>query len=67
MLVADYLNFERAAHLAYILLPGDAAAIREPWRVAVSFLAAACGSDLLRLHLPFLEQIPQTKIRAVLQ
>ena len=67
VLVADYLNFERAAHLAYIPLPGGAAAIREPWRVAVSFLAAALGSDFLKLRLPFAEQIPRTKIQAVLQ
>jgi hydrogenase maturation protein HypF len=67
VLFADSLSFERAAHLAYIPLPGGAAAIREPWRVAVSFLAAAFGPDLRKLRLAFLERIPQAKIQAVLQ
>src|SRR6201998_3011328 len=35
MLLADYRDFERAAHFEYIALPGGAAAIHEPWRVAL--------------------------------
>jgi len=67
VLVADYLNFERAAHLAYVPLPGGAAAICEPWRVAVSYLSSAFGLDLLKLPIPFLQQIPQPRILTVLQ
>jgi hydrogenase maturation protein HypF len=43
-LVADLDGFERAGHLAPVALPGGAAAIREPWRMAVSW-AAALGDD----------------------
>ncbi len=39
VLVAGYEEFERAAHLDYVPMPGGAAAIREPWRMAVSYLA----------------------------
>jgi hydrogenase maturation protein HypF len=40
VLVADWAGFERAAHLAYVPMPGGAAAIRRPARMAVGTLCA---------------------------
>ncbi len=40
-LVADLAGFERAAHLAPVPMPGGAAAIRQPWRMAAAYLDAA--------------------------
>ncbi|GII83697.1 carbamoyltransferase [Sphaerisporangium siamense] len=38
-LVADLTGFRRAGHLATVPMPGGAAAIRQPWRMAAAYLA----------------------------
>jgi hydrogenase maturation protein HypF len=43
ILVGDVRGFERAAALWPVRMPGGAAAIREPWRMACAWLAEACG------------------------
>ena len=45
VLVADEKGFQRMAHLDPVPMPGGEAAIREPWRMAVSYLRAAFGPD----------------------
>lgn len=63
-LVADRGEFQRFAHLRYIDLPGGEQAIREPWRVARSYLHSifpgegAWGADLFR-------PVPEAPIRFV--
>lgn len=60
-LVSDYTEFERAAHLKYIRLPGGDAAIREPWRIAVSLLYEVYGEDFVELELDFTKHLNKEK------
>ena len=42
-MIADIDGFERAGQFHYVALPGGEAAIKEPWRTAISFIMSAAG------------------------
>lgn len=65
VLVADERKFDRAAHLAYVPLPGSAAAIRQPWRMGLSYLHAAFGKEVENLTLPFLAGIDGARVATI--
>jgi len=67
VLIADYCGFERAAHFEYVPLPGGSAAIHEPWRMAVSYLAHYFGRDFLSIPIPFVRTLDPRKTELLLQ
>ena len=67
VLVADCRGFTRAAHLIPVPMPGGTAAIREPWRMALSHLRAADVAVVDHPGLPFLKSIDRQQIAVLFQ
>ena len=62
ILLADLKKFDRAAHLAYIPMPGSTAAIQEPWRMGISYLLDSFGEAFREFNLPIFQAIDDQKI-----
>ncbi len=56
VLLADLCDYERLAHFEAVPMPGGAAAVREPWRMAAAYLDSVYdggipeGLDVVRRH-----------------
>jgi len=55
-LVVDYKSFTRAGHLEPVPMPGGAAAIERPYRMAFSYVYSLLGEEALGRGLPFLRE-----------
>ena len=60
--IGNIKRFKRAAHLKYLPMPGGEASIREPWRMALSYLYNVFGPSFKTLKIDFLKK--QNKRRA---
>jgi len=67
VLVADEQKFDRAAHFVYLPMPGSTAAIKQPWRMGLSYLFAAFGDEVKDLPLPFLRGIQGVRTTITLE
>jgi len=67
ILVGDAARFERFAWLKPVPLPGGTAAVKQPWRMAVSHLHEAYGADLFGLKLGFMSGISEGDRQILLQ
>jgi len=57
VLLAEKGRYERAAFLNPLPMPGGAAAIKAPWRMAISYLYQAFGEGFRDLDLPFMAAV----------
>ena len=64
-LMADYKGFDRVGHLEYVPLPGGAAAIERPYRMAFSYLYTLLGEEAVDKGLAFLEEVDRYEIEVM--
>ncbi|MFH1336309.1 MAG: carbamoyltransferase HypF, partial [Candidatus Zixiibacteriota bacterium] len=67
VLVADWKNFRRAAHLRYVPMPGGAAAIKKPYRMAFGYLYSFFGDGYKNFDLEYLENLNEVEERIMKQ
>lgn len=65
-LLCDLSEYTRYAHFEYVPMPGGDKAVKEPWRMALSYLYDAFGEAFHQYGLEFLETKKQEDIKLIL-
>jgi hydrogenase maturation protein HypF len=61
IMIADLLDFQRLAHLAYVPLSGGEQAVRQPWRMGAVYLSRTYGDAFMKLDIPFVQAINRAR------
>lgn len=67
ILVAEEGKVLHRATISQVPMPGSGAAIREPWRMAVSYLYDTFGDEIWNLNIPFMKELDKEKARVVIE
>ncbi len=67
ILLVSGAKFKRLAHLDYVPMPGGNAAIKEPWRMAISYLEKTFFADWEIFDLPGIRRIEHDKKKNIQQ
>ncbi|OGW39536.1 MAG: carbamoyltransferase HypF [Nitrospirae bacterium RBG_13_39_12] len=69
IMIADVFGFERLGHFKYIPLPGGETSVKEPWRIAVSYIKDLAGDDTIPYlkSIGFIDKYGNEKIKDVLK
>jgi len=67
ILLSELGDFKRLFHLDYAAMPGGEAAIREPWRMALSYIYKTYGGAMGRIKIPFLKRIGCDRVKVLTQ
>jgi len=62
VMAAEPGRYSRAAHFSYVSMPGGSAAIKEPWRMGVSYLLDGFGDAYKDFNLPLLDTVEADRI-----
>ena len=65
-LINDLSDYTRYAHLEYVPMPGGDKAVKEPWRMAVSYLYHAFGQKVDQYDLEFLKAHKPEDVKLIL-
>ncbi len=67
IMIADFGQFERVAHFQEVPMPGNEQAIKQPWRMALSYLNAAFGDEFWSLPNPFVQGLDRPTVELLLR
>ncbi|MFP4620982.1 MAG: carbamoyltransferase HypF [Bacteroidales bacterium] len=65
-LICDLSEYSRYAHFDYVPMPGGEKAVKEPWRMALSYLYQAFGEKLHQHEFAFLENKKPEDVKLIL-
>jgi hydrogenase maturation protein HypF len=66
-LVGDYSDYQRMGHLVYVPLPGGDTAIKNPYRMTLSFLFSLYGRKCLEMDIPFIQRLNRKEADIILR
>jgi hydrogenase maturation protein HypF len=64
-LLCDHGNFERLVHLENVPMPGGAAAIHKPYRMALGYIFTLLGPQTPLDSLPIISKIPHEEVNVI--